>query len=79
MRFQSEVYYHGRKVSRPLLRPVGHIVTLAETDNIGPPCAPWCTIQPGGPRRRSVVHNIVLYPRGGAQHRSHKPRQTDKK
>ena len=28
-------------------------------------------------QRRSVVHNPVLYPGGGGQHRSHKLRQTD--
>ena len=35
-------------------------------------------MQPGGAKRRSVVHNVVLNPQGGAQHRSHKPRQTDR-
>ncbi len=34
----------------------------------GSPCAP-----PGGAQRRLVVHDVVLYPRGGAQHSSHKP------
>ncbi len=42
------------------------------------PCAPWCTSQVGGAQHRSVVHNIVLYCWSGAQHRSHKPGQTDK-
>ncbi len=43
--------------------------------DIGPPCVlvPWCTTQLGGAQRRSVVHNVVLYQRGGAQHSSHKP------
>ncbi len=31
--------------------------------DIGPPGAPWCTTQVGGAQRRSVVHNVVLYPR----------------
>ena len=28
---------------------------------IGPPCAPWCTMQVGGAQCRSVVHNIVVH------------------
>ncbi len=52
--------------------------------DIRPPCAPWCTTQVGA-QCRSVVHNVVLYSRGGAQRggaqrggaqcRSHKSRQ----
>ena len=41
--------------------------------DIGPPCAPWCTLQVGGAQHRSMVHNVVLYSLGGALHRSHKP------
>ena len=41
---------------------------------ICPPCVPWCTMQVGGVQHRSMVHNIVLYSLGGAQCRSHKPR-----
>ena len=41
---------------------------------IGPPYA----TQPGGAQRRSAVHNVVWYPRGGAQRSSHKPRHTDR-
>ena len=39
-------------------------------NDIDPPCGPWCTTC------RLVVHNVVLYPRGGAQHSSQKPGQT---
>ncbi len=45
---------------------------------IGPPCAPWCTTQPGGAQHRSVVHNTVLYPWGGTQCRFQKPGWTDR-
>ncbi len=41
--------------------------------NAGPPGATWCTMEVGGAQRRSVVHNVVLYPWGSAQHSSHKP------
>ncbi len=47
--------------------------------------SPLCTIvhsaaqQLGGAHRRSMVHNIVLYPRGGAQHSFHKPRWTNRR
>ncbi len=44
--------------------------------DIVPPCAPWCTMQVGGAHCRLVVHNVVLYRWGSAQHSSHKPRQT---
>ncbi len=30
-----------------------------------------------GAQRRSLVHTVVLYPGGGAQRSSHKPRQAD--
>ena len=38
---------------------------------------PWCTKQLGGAQHKSVVHNVVMYPRGFAQRSSHKPRITD--
>ena len=44
--------------------------------DIGPPCAPWCTMQVGGAQHRSMVCNVVLYSVGGAQRRSHKPTLT---
>ena len=37
---------------------------LTLTHDLWPPC---CTTQPGGAQCRSVVHNVVLYPKGGAQ------------
>ncbi len=45
--------------------------------NIGPPRAPWCTMQVCGAQRRSVVHNVVLYRWGSAQCSSHKPTHTE--
>ncbi len=45
--------------------------------DICPPCTPWCITQLGGAQCRSVVHNVVLYPQGGSQRRSHKSRQMD--
>ena len=41
--------------------------------DIGPPCASWCTMQLRGAQRRSVVHNVVLYPRDGVQGSSQTP------
>ena len=46
--------------------------------DIGPPCAPWFTMQLSCAQRRLMVHNIVLYSLGGAQHSFHKPSQTDR-
>ena len=46
--------------------------------DIGPSCAQWCTTQVSGAQRRSVVHSVVMYPRGGAQRSSHKPTHTNK-
>ncbi len=58
------------------IRRVSLSGAVADLENpIRPPCAPWCTTQPGGAHRRSVVHNVALYPRAGAQHRSHKPKK----
>ena len=34
-------------------------------------------MQLGGAQRSSVVHNVILYPRRGAQRSSQKPTQTD--
>ncbi len=45
--------------------------------DIGPPCAPWCTTQVGGAQCRSVVHNVVLYPRGGSVALT-KPKETNR-
>ncbi len=36
--------------------------------------APWYTTQPSGEQHRLLVHHVVLYPQGGAQHSFHKPR-----
>ncbi len=38
----------------------------------------WSTMQVSGAQHSSVVHNVVLYPRSGAQSRSYKPRLTDR-
>ena len=29
-------------------------------DIVGPPCAPWCTMQVDGSQCRSLVHNVAL-------------------
>ena len=43
--------------------------------DIGPPCAPWCTMQANGAQCRSVVHKVVLYLWAAAQCRFDKPSQ----
>ncbi len=81
---QPQKYYRfmcGQKVSvlACFLWPIKKWKMLGVTpisDRHRPPCAPWCTMQLIGAQRWSVVHNVFLYWSGGAQHRSHKPRQT---
>ena len=35
--------------------------THGQLDSLGLPCAPSCTMQVGGAKRRLQVHNVVLY------------------
>ena len=48
-------------------RPRHFSFLMGHKENLGPSCAPWCTMQVGGAQCRSMVHKIALYQWSGAQ------------
>ncbi len=56
---------------------VQNVAEVIVHEKLGPPCAPWCTMQVGGAQCRLMVHKVALYHWSGAQHVFHKPGQTD--